>query len=167
MHARLGIAADNSGRLVTVVRNFASGIAQAKNIPLLIIDGPPGIGCPVIAAVTGVDYTLIITEPTMSGQHDLERIASLTAHFGIPTRVCINKWDLNPTMTEQIERWGQSSGNPVIAKIRFDPAVTKAQVNHSPVVDFSDNGISEDIRALWEKVLNEVETPSIEQKKQS
>lgn len=162
VHARLGIGADNSGRLVTVVRNFANGIAQTKGFHYLIIDGPPGIGCPVIAAVTGVDYALVITEPTMSGQHDLERITSLTAHFGIPTRVCINKWDLNPTMTEKIEQWGESTGNPVIAKIRFDPSVTNAQVNHCPVVNYCDNGISEDIRLLWKNVLNEIEAPVLE-----
>ncbi|MFH0884030.1 MAG: ATP-binding protein [bacterium] len=159
VHARLGIAAENSGRLVTVVRNFASGIARAKGIPYMIIDGPPGIGCPVIASVTGVDYALIVTEPTMSGQHDLGRIASLTAHFKIPTRVCINKWDLNPAMTEKIENWGENTGNPVIAKIRFDHTVTTAQVKHIPVVDFSSNGITEDIRKLWEKVKEEVDTP--------
>lgn len=159
VHARLGIAAENSGRLVTVVRNFAAGIAEARNIPLLLIDGPPGIGCPVIASVTGVDHVLVVTEPTKSGLHDLERITSLTKHFSIPTRVCINKWDIHPGMTEEIERWGAMTGNPIIGKIRFDHVITEAQVRRKPVVEITNSGVSQDIKLLWDKIQEQIECP--------
>jgi MinD superfamily P-loop ATPase len=152
VHAKLGIAAENSGRLVTIVRNFAKGIGEANELDYLIIDGSPGIGCPVIASITGTDFALIVTEPTLSGEHDMERIAALTAHFNIPTRVCINKWDLNPEISAKIEAWGEETGNKVIGKVRFDNTVTKAMLAEKPVVEYSSNGISEDINLLWDEV---------------
>jgi len=156
VHAKLGIAAENSGRLVTIVRNFAKGIAEANGSDYLIVDGSPGIGCPVIASVTGADFALIVTEPTLSGEHDMERIAALTKHFDIPTRICINKWDLNPEITAKIEKWGEETGNRVIGKVRFDNSFSKAMVEGLPVVEYCSNGVSEDIKNLWEQLKKEV-----------
>ena len=110
VHARLGVAAENSGKLVSTVRREARRIAEEENHPLIIVDGPPGIGCPVIASVTGASLVLAVTEPTVSGEHDLERVLSLTRHFGIPAAVCVNKWDLNPEMTERIENKARQAG---------------------------------------------------------
>ncbi len=160
VHAKLGIAAENSGKLVTIVRNFAQGIARAKGYETLIIDGPPGIGCPVIAAVTQADFALVVTEPTLSGRHDLQRIAELSRHFSIPTRVCINKWDLNPDISDEITRWGEETGNRVIGRVRFDEAVTHAQVQRAPLVALTDGGAATDLRSLWERVREEVATPA-------
>ncbi|MDP8208166.1 MAG: ATP-binding protein [Candidatus Electryonea clarkiae] len=156
VHAKLGIAAENSGRLVTIVRNFAKGIGETRDIEYMLVDGSPGIGCPVIASITGVDFALIVTEPTLSGQHDMERIAELTAHFDIPTRICINKWDINKEVTKNIEEWGERTGNKIIGKVRFDNIVTEAMVQGIPVVEYSKNGISGDIESLWSRLKKEL-----------
>ncbi|MDP8206554.1 MAG: ATP-binding protein [Candidatus Electryonea clarkiae] len=156
VHAKLGIAAENSGRLVTIVRNFARGIAETRDMEYMFVDGSPGIGCPVIASITGVDFALIVTEPTLSGQHDMERISELTAHFNIPTRVCINKWDINVEITKKIEEWGERTGNKIIGKVRFDNIVTESMVQGLPVVEYSKNGVSEDIELLWSNLQEEL-----------
>ena len=152
VHAKLGIAEENSGKLVTLVRNRAKEIAHEQGFDLVIIDGSPGIGCPVIASITGSDLVLVVTEPTLSGQHDLERVAGLTRHFGIETLICINKWDLNPDVTSQIEQFAQKNGIQIAGKIRYDNAVTKAQIKKLSVVEYSKNGVTEDIKKLWKKV---------------
>lgn len=103
VHARLGVAEENSGKLVSLVRTQAKKIADDRRLDLVIIDGAPGIGCPVIASITGADLVLVVTEPTLSGMHDLERVVDLTKHFGIETLVCVNKWDLNEEIASQIE----------------------------------------------------------------
>ena len=105
VHARLGIAEENSGKLVSRIRVMARELAEEEGLGTVIIDGPPGIGCPVIASVTGCSYALMVTEPTMSGLHDLKRLAGLTEHFGIPSGVCVNKFDINRDMTSRIETW--------------------------------------------------------------
>jgi MinD superfamily P-loop ATPase len=110
VHARLGVAAENSGKLVSTVRREARRIAEEVHRSLIIVDGPPGIGCPVIASVTGATLVLVVTEPTVSGQHDLERVLSLTRHFKMPAAGCVNKWDLNPEMTHQIEDEAHRAG---------------------------------------------------------
>lgn len=149
LHAQLGIAAENSGRLVTLVRNFAKGVAESRNLEYTIVDGPPGIGCSAIASLTGVDFALMVTEPTASGFHDLERLAELIDHFEISSGICINKWDINPEVSKAIERWGIEKGYPVLGKIRFDPAIVQAQVAGLPVVRFSKNGVVSEIEQLW------------------
>jgi len=156
VHARLGVAAENSGHLVSTVRKEARRIAEEKGIPLIIVDGPPGIGCPVIASVTGTSLVLIVTEPTVSGEHDLERVLSLTRHFRIPAAVCINKWDLNPEMTERIEKKAIDSGASAAGRIRYDPAVTRAQILEKAVVEI-DGPAAEDIRGIWEQVSQQEE----------
>ena len=154
VHARLGIAAENSGKLVSTVRREARRIAETENHPLVIVDGPPGIGCPVIASVTGSTLILVVTEPTVSGEHDLERVLSLAAHFQTPALVCVNKWDLNPEMTYRIEDKARQAGACIAGRIRYDRAVTQAQMREMAVVEYQNNGCAQDIRDLWGYVDN-------------
>jgi MinD superfamily P-loop ATPase len=156
VHARLGIAEENSGKLVSLVRGQARKLAEEKGLPYIIVDGPPGIGCPVIASVTGSDGVLIITEPTVSGEHDLERVAELVRHFQIPAYLCINKYDLNPEMSERIEEKAVSGGIMVVGRIRYDRSVTRAQVKRIPVVEIDDSAAAEDIRKIWEALAAEI-----------
>ena len=148
VHARLGVAAENSGKLVATVRQEARRIAEEQGRQLVIVDGPPGIGCPVIASLSGAAQVLVVTEPTVSGEHDLARVLKLAAHFGIPAAICVNKWDLNPEMTERIEKQARAVGATVAGRIRYDRAVTQAQIQERAVVEI-DAPCAEDIRALW------------------
>ncbi len=156
VHAKLGIAEENSGKLVTLVRKEAKHLAEERGLDLVIIDGSPGIGCPVIASVTGADLALVVTEPTLSGQHDLERVTKLTAHFGIPTVVCINKYDLNPQMSAVIEGWAREVGLKVVGRVRYDPAVTKAQIMRASLVEYTGGKIAEEVRSLWRHIVYEL-----------
>jgi len=153
VHARLGVAAENSGKLVSIVRREARRIAEEDGRPLVIVDGPPGIGCPVIASVTGASSVLVVTEPTVSGEHDMERVLALARHFAIPASVCVNKWDINGEMTERIENKARRSGVRVAGRIRYDRAVTLAQIQERAVVE-TDADAARDIRYIWER-LNE------------
>jgi MinD superfamily P-loop ATPase len=148
VHARLNIAAENSGKLVSTVRREARRIAGEENRSLILVDGPPGIGCPVIASVTGATQVLIVTEPTVSGEHDLERVLALARHFKIPAAVCVNKWDLNGEMTERIERKAEEAGTQIAGRIRYDPSVTAAQMQAQAVVE-TPSPCAEDIRSIW------------------
>jgi MinD superfamily P-loop ATPase len=150
VHARLGPAAENSGKLVSLVREQAREIAKDAGRELVIIDGAPGIGCPVIASLTGVTAALIVTEPTVSGQHDLERIAGVARHFRVPAWVCVNKWDLNPDMTARIEAAARLQGLPIAGRVRYDQAVTAAQVAARTIVEFAADGVASDVRAVWD-----------------
>lgn len=154
VHARLGVAAENSGKLVSTVRREARRLALEQHRSLIIVDGPPGIGCPVIASVTGASLVLAVTEPTVSGEHDLERVLSLTRHFSIPATVCVNKWDINPGMTEKIEDKARRAGARIAGRIRYDRAVTQAQVQRQAVVE-TDAPCAEDIKAIWNQLAVE------------
>ncbi len=156
VHARLGIAEENSGKLVTLVRNRAKEIAEDENAPYIFIDGPPGIGCPVIASVTDSDAVLIITEPTMSGEHDLERVVQLINHFKIPAYLCINKFDINTEMSKSIEEKAMANGVTVVGRIHYDRAVTEAQVKRIPVVELADTIAAKDIRDTWNNLNKEI-----------
>jgi MinD superfamily P-loop ATPase len=152
VHARLGIAQENSGKLVAQVRQQARKIAQESNLEYTISDGPPGIGCPVISSLSGASLALLVTEPTLSGIHDLERVLSVCRHFGIPAVVCINKYDMNEDNTRQIEDYCASQGIRVSARIPFDNAVTEAIVRGVPVVEYSDGRVSREIEKLWQSI---------------
>jgi MinD superfamily P-loop ATPase len=152
VHAKLGIAEENSGKLVAKVREIAKGIAEKEKNDYVIIDGPPGIGCPVIAAITGVDLALIVTEPTLSGMHDMERVAQVSKHFGIPTRVVINKYDLNPKNSDTIRKICEQAAIEVSALLPFSREVSESIVQGIPLVEFSRNGITRDIASLWERI---------------
>lgn len=159
IHARLGIAQENSGKLVSLIRSQAKQIAASEDRDLIIIDGSPGTGCPVIASLTGADQLLAVTEPTMSGRHDLKRVADLAVHFGAPLAVCINKWDLNPDLTRLIENDARQSNLPVVGRIRYDRAVTDAQINRRTVVEHATNGAATDIKKLWQAVSTLLGSP--------
>ncbi len=148
VHARLDVAAENSGKLVSTVRREARRIAENEHRPIVIVDGPPGIGCPVIASVTGASQVLVVTEPTVSGEHDLERVLSLARHFTIPAAVCVNKWDINPGMTERIENRARETGARVAGRVRYDRAVTSAQLQERAVVETNAPSAA-DVRELW------------------
>jgi len=152
VHARLGIAEENSGKLVSLIRKEAKRIAAEEKKDLIIVDGSPGIGCPVIASITGADLVLIITEPTLSGKHDLDRIVDLAAGFKVPILVAINKFDLNPDIAEQIEEDTCKRNIRVVGKIRYDKAFTKAQIMKCSVVEYTGGAVSQDVKALWRNV---------------
>lgn len=153
VHARLGVAAENSGKLVTMVRSEAKALAQAQGYELVLIDGSPGIGCPVIASLTAAQGALIVTEPTVSGIHDLRRIAQLCKRLGTPAMVCVNKWDINPQVTQQIETDAAALGLSVVGRVRYDKGVTMAQRAQQTLTEYTSGPLSEDVRALWQQVL--------------
>ncbi len=150
VHARLGVAQENSGKLVALVRKQARKIAENDGFDYIISDGPPGIGCPVISALSGADLALLVTEPTLSGIHDLERVLGVCQHFGISALVCINKWDINRDNTQRIEQFCRNQGVQVAARIPFDNVVTEALVQGLPVVEYSQGEVSQQIESLWQ-----------------
>ena len=164
VHARLDPGQDNSGKLVGAVRAGARAVAKERGIDLVLIDGPPGIGCPVIASLTGVDMALIVTEPSVSGEHDLHRVGELAAHFGIPTLLCVNKWDLNPPLTRQIESDAKTAGIEPIGRIRYDTAVTEAQIRGLSAVEHTSPGIVDDVSRIWQRVSDRLATLTRETK---
>ncbi|HOW72306.1 MAG TPA: 4Fe-4S binding protein [Phycisphaerae bacterium] len=157
VHARLGIAAENSGKLVSTVRTEARRVAEEQGCSLIIVDGPPGIGCPVIASITGAAFVLAVTEPTPSGEHDLKRVAQLTRHFDMPLAVCVNKWDLNAEMSNRIEAYCRDESIALAGRVRYDPVFTHAQVRGRTVVEAVNGGVAEDVRGLWVAVRTELE----------
>jgi len=153
VHARLGIAEENSGKLVTEVRKKARQLAVTEGRNLVIMDGAPGIGCPVIASLTGTDLALIVTEPTPSGRNDMERIAGVTRHFKVRTACCINKFDLNRGNSEMIEKWCRERAIPIVGKIFFNAAIPESVVRGVPYVEFSSNSTADYIRRMWSSLL--------------
>lgn len=152
IHAKLGIGEGNSGKLVTRVRTVAAKVAQDKALELTLIDGSPGIGCPVIASLTGADLALIVTEPTLSGMADLERIAGVCGHFGIRCVVCINKFDINKENTKKIEKICMEQDISVVGKISYDVGFTRAILAGVPLTEFSSNKSSREIKQVWEMI---------------
>lgn len=158
-HARLNPGQENSGKLVTLVRQNARHIAEKENVDLVLIDGPPGIGCPVIASITGVDAGLIVVEPTLSGIHDLERALSLLSHFQIPAFICVNKADLNAENTTRIIAFCEDREIQVVGRVSFDPLVTKSMVAGKPVVEYAPaSRVSNEIKAAWARLRAGVNT---------
>jgi len=152
IHARLGIAQENSGKLVATVRKQAREIAEKQKMDYIISDGPPGIGCPVISSLSGASLALLVTEPTLSGIHDLERVLDVCHYFSVPALVCINKYDINEVNSRQIETYCHTEGADVVAKIPFDNVFTEAMVHGMPVVKYSDGVVSQQIKRLWQNV---------------
>jgi MinD superfamily P-loop ATPase len=152
IHARLGIAQENSGKLVAAERKQAKEIAERRKTDYIISDGPPGIGCPVISSLSGASLALLVTEPTLSGIHDLERVFGVCQHFGVPAMVCINKYDINENNTRQIEDFCHSQGADVVARIPFDNVFTEAMMRGLPVVRYSNGAVSQLIKSLWQNI---------------
>jgi MinD superfamily P-loop ATPase len=152
VHAKLGIAEENSGKLVTLVREKAKNIAQRESKDYVVIDGPPGIGCPVIASLTNVDMALIVTEPSLSGIHDMGRVADVAMHFGITAKVVINKYDINVDNAEDIRNICCERNIEVFAQLPFSQEVSRSIVEGIPLVEFCDGQITRGIVTLWEKI---------------
>ena len=152
-HAALGVAAENSGKLVATVRQQAKRIAAEEGRDLILIDGSPGIGCPVISSIAGASLVCVVTEPTLSGLHDLRRVIDLTAHFNIPATVCVNKADINPEMTAQIAAYCAERALPVAGTLPYDPLITEAVIRQRPVTELApDAAISRLIQQMWERL---------------
>jgi len=157
-HARLGIAEENSGKLVVLIRQEGKKLAEERNLDLLLTDGPPGIGCPVIASLGGATAVLIVAEPTVSGRHDMERVAELADFFKIPAMVCVNKFDLNPDQGKAIEAYAKERNIDVIGRIPFDPAFTKAMVQGKTIVEFdSQSEGCKAVKDIWENLAQGLE----------
>jgi MinD superfamily P-loop ATPase len=152
VHARLGIAEENSGKLVTLVRQQARLIAEKEKRDYIIIDGPPGIGCPVISSIGGVDLVLAVTEPTLSGINDLERILGVARHFNVPAMVCINKSDINIENTATIRQYCEKNDIQMVGEIPYDHAVIKAMVAGKAVVEYDAGPAATEIKKMWQKV---------------
>lgn len=154
-HAMLGHAEENSGRLVTLVRDLAAELAasqEAASTRGIVIDGSPGTGCPVIASVTGANYAVIVTEPTVSGLHDLRRVLDLTRHFRVRAGVIVNKADLNADMTERIRCVSDEADADFLGAVPYDNAFTEAQIERKTLLEYSDGATTEQVRSLWKQV---------------
>lgn len=156
VHSRLNPAEENSGKLVTLVRKEAVKMAQAHKNDLLIIDGPPGMGCAVIASITGVNAVLIVTEPTLSGLHDLKRIAALAEHFKIKSYICVNKWDINENIFNDIQKFCEQNGNELIGKISFDSKVYQALNKGITMAQITESVVAEEIKDIWNKLYSKI-----------
>ncbi len=157
VHARLGIAEENSGLLVNLLRKEAKALACRQGLNTIIVDGPPGIGCPVISSLTGAHAVLIITEPTLSGLHDLERVAELAAFFKIPAMVAVNRCDVNSDVTGRIGAYCREHGLTRVGEIPYDRDVTAAMVAQQSLVDFSTGPAARAVRALWDRVSEKLD----------
>jgi MinD superfamily P-loop ATPase len=153
VHAKLGIAEENSGKLVSIVRQNAKNIAEQTNADYVIIDGPPGIGCPVIASLSGVDIALVVTEPTLSAIHDMKRVIGVAQHFGVRAACVINKYDINLDNTQRITDWCRSNKIPLLGKVPFDLSVTKSIVERVPLVEKTENSVTKVIKEIWKGLL--------------
>lgn len=157
VHARLGIAEENSGKLVTIVRQEARKLADKQNLDLILTDGPPGVGCPVIASIGGASAVVIVTEPTVAGKHDMARAAQLAAHFKVPVMICINKYDLNLEITREIEKYAQKESIACLGRIPFDPMFTEAMIQAQTVIEYSNGSkVNQEIKAIWQKIAKEL-----------
>lgn len=152
VHAKLHAAEEASGKLVALVRQRAKEVAKEQGKELILIDGPPGTGCTVIASLTGVDLVLVVIEPSLSGIHDSKRVIEVARHFKIPALVCINKFDINEENTEHILEFCKDEGIGVVGKIPYDDTATKAMLVEKTVVEFSDGPLAQTIKATWKKV---------------
>ena len=153
VHAQLFPAEENSGRLVALLRKEAKIIAEKQGINLIIDDGPPGIGCPVISALSGVDMVVIVTEPTPSGKHDMERVVDLCKHFKPKVAAIINKWDLNQDLSRDIQQWCEARDIPIVAHLPHDPDFVHAMVAGKTITEFSDGDASKAVKSAWDRIF--------------
>jgi MinD superfamily P-loop ATPase len=155
VHAKLGIARENSGKLVACIREKAKEIARLRSLDYVIIDGPPGIGCPVLASLTGTDLAVIVTEPTLSGIHDARRVLELARHFRIPAGIVINKWDINPERSREIEDLCASEEVILLGRIPFSKRVAESLIRAVPYVETTEDDVAASIRAAWARIDSE------------
>jgi len=160
VHAKLGIGADNSGKLVTKVKEEAKQLAKIQEKPILLVDGPPGVGCPVVAALAGSDYVVIVIEPTVSGIHDLKRVQELIGKFRINSGCIINKFDINPAVTADIKEFITAAGIDHIADIPYDLAFTDAMTSGLTIVEYKPYGNGQYLSESWHKIKQLVQLES-------
>jgi len=158
VHARLEPGEENCGKLAARVKERAREVAAGEGAPLLLVDGPPGTGCPAIATLSGADLALFVTEPGVSGRHDLLRILDLARHFGVPTAVVVNRWDVSPEMTRRIEEDCARAEVPVVGRVPFDRGVVEAVVRGVPFVTAGDGPAAQAIRKVRDR-LRDVAMP--------
>ena len=152
IHAALGIGEENSGKLVTSVRNASAAAAEDEGLDLVLVDGPPGVGCPVIASLTGCDMAVIVAEPTVSAVHDMQRVHELTRHFRIPAAAVVNKSGINPEQEQRIRDYCAGQDVPVAGAVPYDKAVTRAQIERKTIIEYDPDGVGQSIRAIWENL---------------
>jgi MinD superfamily P-loop ATPase len=156
-HARLGIAEENSGKLVTLIRKEGRELAEKKGLDYMLTDGPPGVGCPVIASMGGASAVLIVAEPSVSGKHDMERVSELAAFFKVPAMLCVNKFDLNPEMGKAIEAFAREKNVKPIGRVPFDPDFTRAMVAGKTIVEFNESGEAcRAVKSVWENLIGNI-----------
>ena len=156
VHANLIPGEENSGKLVALVRNQAKVIAEERNMDIVIVDGAPGVGCPVISSITGVDHVVIVTEPTMSGVHDMKRALELVRHFNIPVSLVINKWDIYPRMTMEIEEFAKRENIQLAGEVPYDRAVTDTMVRRRAVVEVGPGPAADAIIGVWDQLKQRI-----------
>lgn len=152
VHARLRPGEENSGKLVSEVRKQARQQARDHQLANVLIDGSPGVGCPVIASLTGADQALIVAEPTPSGRHDALRVMELAERMNVPAALCVNRWDLNPALADSLEAEAENCGVPSVGRVREDPAIVEAQMHNVAIVEFNCNGATKDIKEIWRRL---------------
>lgn len=154
VHARLGIAQENSGKLVSLIRKETQQLAEENDHDLILTDGPPGIGCPVIASITGATAIIIVVEPTVSGLHDMERVADLAAHFNIPGMIIVNKYDLNEEMTRAVESSAGKRNMSLLGRVPFDPVFTRSMVQGVNIFEYGEDSPTLDaVEDIWKKII--------------
>ena len=159
IHAQLFPGEENSGRLVTLLKNKAREFAQAQQLSLILADGPPGIGCPVISSLAGANLAVVVTEPTPSGMHDLERVIDLCDHFRLKPGVIINKWNLNKGLSKQIKAFCSHAKITLLGQLPYDPAIVEAMVRGQTITEYQPNGTVERIGQIWTAINALIEMP--------
>lgn len=157
VHARLNAAEENSGKLVSLIKQQAVKIAASNDCAWIIIDGPPGVGCPVIAALSGADIVLIVTEATLSGLHDAKRVIAVANHFQVQMKLVINKYDLNEFVTKEIEEYCKQNNIPVVGKIKFDEVIIEAVTSGNNIMASSNpkaEPIKQAMLGIWRNLIN-------------
>ena len=156
-HARLGIAEENSGKLVTLIRKEGRELAEKNGLDYLLTDGPPGVGCPVIASMGGASAVLIVAEPSVSGKHDMERVSELAAFFKVPAMLCVNKFDLNPEMGKAIEAFARGKNVKPVGRVPFNPDFTRAMVAGKTIVEFNESGEAcRAVKSIWKNLVESI-----------
>ena len=164
IHAELGLSVENSGKLVSKVRQEAKKIATAHHLPLIITDGPPGIGCPAIAAMSGASFALAVVEPSLSSMHDLARLADLVSHFQLPIAVCINKSTLHQENTQHMITWCHSKNIPIFGQIPYSDAFRSAVQSGKTVLELPENDVKEELTKLWQTIATQLNVPAEDSK---
>jgi len=156
VYGRLAPGEENTGKLVNMVREKAKKLSEKYSIKTIILDGPPGIGCPVISTITGAEKVVIVTEPTISGLHDMQRALDIVTKFSLKAYVIINKYDLNSSMSSEIQKWCKENGVTMAGKLAFDPDMVEAMVQGKSITEFNpDLKISIAIKKIWNKLLKQ------------